>query len=119
MPISSGEWVYVEAVLDSGATVIVIPAQVGQGYEITPSAASRAGVVYEIANGEEILNLGAKLMAVVTDDGAGRGLQAQVADVSKMLQSARAFVRAWHKVVFEDGDDGCSDYVYNKSKEIV
>ena len=44
MPISSSEWQYVEAVLDSGATVIVIPAHVGQGYDITPSAASKAGV---------------------------------------------------------------------------
>ena len=53
-------------------------------------------------------------MAVVTDDGAWRGLQAQVADVSKMLQSVRALVSAGHTVVFGDGDDGCSHYVYNK-----
>ena len=83
MPVSSAEWEYVEAVLDSGATVTVIPVHVGQGYDIVPSAASKAGVMYEIANGEEIPNLGEKLMAVVTDDGAWRGLQAQVADVSK------------------------------------
>ena len=53
-------------------------------------------------------------MAVVTDDGAKGGLQAQVADVSKMLQSVRALVRAGHTVVFGDGDDGRSHYVYNK-----
>ena len=58
MPVSSAEWEYVEAVLDSGATVTVIPAHVGQGYDIMPSAASKAGVMYEIANGEEIPNLG-------------------------------------------------------------
>ena len=56
MPVSSAEW-EVEAVLDSGATVTVIPAHVGQGYDILPSAASKAGVMYEIANGEEIPNL--------------------------------------------------------------
>ena len=114
MPISSTEWEYVEAVLDSGATVTVIPAHVGQGYDIVPSAASKAGVMYEIANGEEIPNLGEKLMAVVTDDGAWRGLQAQVADVSKMLQSVRSLVKAGHTVVFGDGDDGHSHYVYHK-----
>ena len=65
-----------------------------------PSAASKAGVMYEIANGEEIPNLGETLMAVVTDDGAWRGLQAQVADVSKMLQSVRSLVKAGHTVVF-------------------
>ena len=53
-------------------------------------------------------------MAVVTDDGAKGGLQAQVADVSKMLQSVRALARAVHTVVFGDGDDGRSHYVYNK-----
>ena len=114
MPISSSEWKYVEAVLDSGATVTVIPAHVGQGYDITPSAASKAGVAYEIANSKEIQNLGEQLMDVVTDDGAWRGLQAQVADVSKMLQSARPLARAVHTVVFGDGGGGCSHYVYNK-----
>ena len=99
---------------DSGATVIVIPAHVGQAYDIRPSAASKAGVVYEIANAKEISNLCEKLLAVVTVDGAWRGLQAQVADVSKMLQSVRALVRAGHTVVFGDGDDGCNHYVYNK-----
>ena len=82
--------------------------------DITPRADSKAGVVYEIANGEEIRNLREKLMAVVTDDGAWRGLQAQVADVSKMLQSVRALVRAGVIVVLGDGDEGCSHYVYNK-----
>ena len=53
-----------KAVLDSGATVIAIPAHVGQGFEITPSAASQAGVMYEVANDEEIPNLGEKLMAL-------------------------------------------------------
>ena len=53
-------------------------------------------------------------MAAVTVDGTWRGLQAQVADVSKMLQSVRALVRAGHTVVFGDGDDGRSHYVYNK-----
>ena len=116
MPLcSSTEWEYVEAVLDSGAIVTVIPAHVGQGYEIVPSAASKAGVMYEIANGEEIPNLGEKLMAIVTDDGAWKRLVAQVADVSKMLQSVRALVKAGHTVVFGDGEDGGSHYIYQKA----
>ena len=43
--------------MDSGATVAVIPSHVGKGYDIVPGEASRAGVVYEIANGDEIPNL--------------------------------------------------------------
>ena len=54
---SQGEedWEYIEAILDSGATVTVIPPHVEKGYDIVPGEASRAGVMYEIANEEEIL----------------------------------------------------------------
>ena len=43
-----------------------------------------------------------------------RGLRAQVADVSMALQSVRALAKASHIVIFCDGDDGQSHYVYNK-----
>ena len=79
---STEEWEYVEFILDSGATATVIPPNVGKAYAIQPGDASRAGVTYEVANGEEIPNLGEKLMPVVTAEGTWRGLRAQVADVS-------------------------------------
>ena len=66
----------------------------------------RAGVQYEIANGDEIPNLGEKLFAVVTEEGTVRGMRPQVADVSKALQSVRALVRTEHVVVFGDGESG-------------
>ena len=110
----NNEWEYIETILDSGATVTVIPPHVGHAYEVLPSAASRAGVKYEVANGEEIPNLGEKLMPVMTREGSMRGLRAQVADVSKALQSVRALVKAGHMVIFGDGDEGQSHYVYNK-----
>ena len=62
---------YIEAILDSGATVPVIPPHVGRGYDIVPGEASRAGVMYEIAYGEEIPNLGKQLMPVMTAEGRG------------------------------------------------
>ena len=46
----------VEAILDSGANVTVTPHHVAGGYEIQESAASRAGVHYAVANGDEIPN---------------------------------------------------------------
>ena len=110
----ANEWEYIETILDSGATVTVIPPHVGHAYEIRPSAASKAGVKYEVANGDEIPNLGEKLMPVMTREGSMRGLRAQVADVSKALQSVRALVKAGHMVIFGDGDEGQSHYVYNK-----
>ena len=53
-------------------------------------------------------------MPVMTREGSMRGLRAQVADVSKALQSVRALVKAGHMVIFGDGDEGQSHYVYNK-----
>ena len=42
---------------------------------------------------------------------------AQVADVSKALQSVRALVRSGHVVIFGDGDGGSEHYVYNKATD--
>ena len=95
MPLScSEELEFVEYILDSGATATVIPPSVGKAYAIQPGDASRAGVSYEVANGEEIPNLGEKLLPVVTAEGSWKGLRAQVADVSKLLQSVMTLVQA-------------------------
>ena len=115
MPMSEGEWKFLEAMVDSGATVTVIPPHVGRGYDIVPSEASRAGVHYEVANGEEIPNFGEKLLAVVTEEITWRGLKAQAADVSKPLQSVRSLVRSGHEVVFGDAENGCSHCLLNKT----
>ena len=78
------------AVMDSGATIPVINPGTGKAYEMTESAASRAGVEYEVANGDTLPNLGEKKMAVLTAEGTLRGYQTQCADVSKSLQAIRA-----------------------------
>ena len=113
MPLIDNEWEYIEFILDSGASTIVIPPHVGKAYDVLPSKASEAGVMYEIADGTEIPNLGEKLMPVVTAEGTWKGLRAQVADVSKAVQSVRSLVRSGHVVVFGDGEDAES-YIVNK-----
>ena len=55
------EWEVIEAILDSGASVVVIPPHMAGGYAIHESAASRAGVQSEVANCDEIPNLWEKL----------------------------------------------------------
>ena len=72
-----GDWEYVEAIVDSGATVTVIPPHVGKEYEVVPGEASKAGVKYEVANGDEIPNLGEKFLPVVTAEGSWRGMLAR------------------------------------------
>ena len=110
----TGEWEYVEAIVDSGATVTVFPPKVGSGYAIMEGEAARAGVVYEVANGQEIPNLGEKQLPIMTIEGSVRGLKTQIADVSKPLQAVRSLIKSGHLVVFGDGDDGTESYVVNK-----
>ena len=111
----SGDWEMIEAILDSGATATVFPPHVGRGYDVQPSDASKAGVRYEVANGDEIPNLGEKVIPVMTVEGSYRGVRAQIADVSKALQSVRSLVRTGHMVIFGDGEPGNEQhYVLNK-----
>ena len=54
-------------------------------------------------------------MPVVTAEGSWKGLRAQVADVSKPLQSVRSLIKSGHMVVFGDGDgDEAESYIWNK-----
>ena len=108
------DWEYVEAIVDSGATVTVFPPSIGVGYSVTEGEAARAGVMYEVADGAEIPNLGEKHLPIMTIEGSVRGVRAQIADVSKPLQAVRSLVRAGHVVVFGGGVDGNDHYILNK-----
>ena len=116
---ASGEWEPFEVVMDSGANVSVGPRDVGvkAGYEVQEGAASRAGVRYTAANGGELPNLGERFMAVLTEEGTVRGLEQQVADVTKSLEAIRANVKAGHAVVFDDDGTGrgVGSFMVNKT----
>lgn len=116
MPLTRGpgEWEYIEAIVDSGATVTVIPPTCGQDYAIVKGEAAIAGVTYTVANGDDLPNLGEKTLPVMTLEGSMRGLRAQVANVSKPLQAVRSLVRAGHIVVFGGGENGDENYVLNR-----
>ena len=111
-PLAAG-WEKLQAILDSGASVTVVPPHVGRDYEVIRGEAAMAGVRYEIADGNEIPNLGEKLMHVVTREGTWRGLKAEVADIARALQSVRSLVKTGHKVVFGDGEHGIEHYIQN------
>ena len=57
-------------ILESGASISVVPPSVGREYEVVRGEAAMAGVRYEIADGNEIPNFGEKLMPVVIVPGA-------------------------------------------------
>ena len=108
------EWEYVEAIVDSGASVTVFPPKIGAVYEITEGEAAKAGVMYEVANGEEIPNLGERHLPVMTTEGTIRGIKAPIAKVSKPLQAVRSLAKSGHMVIFGDGPEGTVHYVVIK-----
>ncbi len=112
--IDTSKWERIRAVMDSGATVPVLHPKTGREYPVQESEASRAGVEYEIANGDGLANLGRKLMAVLTNEGTLRGYSTECAEVSKSLQSVRACVRSKHAVCFGLGPDGEDHLVINR-----
>ena len=100
----------IKIVMGSGATITVILPSVGKLYEVIESAASKAGVQYQVANGDELLNLGEKFLPLVTKEGTTRGMMAQVADVTMPLQRPRALHASGHMVAL----DGKNSFVLNK-----
>ena len=117
-PLASG-WEKLQMILDSGASVSVVPPSVGRDYEVVRGEAAMAGVRYEIADGNEIPNLGEKLLPVVTREESWRGLKVEVADIARALQSVRSLVKTGHKVVFGDGPDGTAHYIeHNATGEV-
>ena len=99
----SGDWTEVEFAVDSGATETVMNEDMLNSVETKEGVAAKRGVVYEVANGVRIPNLGEKRFVGYTAEGGGREVVAQVCDVNKALLSVRRMVAAGNRVVF--GDD--------------
>ncbi len=112
--IDPSKWEELRAIVDSGATVPVLHPKTGRAYPVQESAASRAGVGYEVADGGTLANLGEKLLAVLTQEGTLRGYTSQCADVSKSLQSVRALGKSGHAVCFSLGPDGNDHIIVNR-----
>ena len=95
------EWEVLELAVDSGASETVVPPHLLQFVDTHPGEASRRGVMYEVANGQRIPNLGEKLFVGAShEEGHLRRIKAQVCDVSKPLMSVSRLVRAGNTVVF-------------------
>ena len=94
-------WEEIEFTVDSGASETVLHEEMLKSVETTPSAASKRGVEYEVANGVRIPNMGQKEFRAETENGIQKILTAQVCDVSKALLSVKKVVAAGNRVVFE------------------
>jgi hypothetical protein len=98
------EWEEIELAVDSGATETVMGEDMLECVDVKEGRASKAGVEYEVANGDKIPNLGEKKFVGHSEEGVMRGITAQVCDVNKALLSVKRMMTAGNRVVFdEDG----------------
>ena len=88
-------------IVDSGASISVLPKGWGLKYPIKETEASRRGTAYKVANGATVRNEGERMITIGTKEGKVKNLRFQVADVSKALCSVASIVRAGHRVVFD------------------
>ena len=83
-----------------GATDNVIGEHMLKSVELKDGAPKKRGVVYEVANGVRMPNLGERTFAGMTDGGSVRIYTVQVCEVNKALLSVSKIVAAGNKVVF-------------------
>ena len=85
------EWVLIEVTVDSGACVTVMPRSMCEHIGILQNSLSRDEVMYEVANGAHIANLGERKCQVMTaGSDISKRIVFQVADVHKPLLSITA-----------------------------
>ena len=89
----------VEAVLDSGAEESVSPPKFFPG-PVVPSAMSKAGGSYRVANGQRVPNIGQQSVHFQTDEGLSAGMMFQTAEIERPLISASQLAASGNNVVF-------------------
>ena len=106
------EWKKLSMAVDSGACESVIDAETQlPGYEVMETKASRGGLTYVSAAGEDIPNLGELMVPMVTTENTKRCMKMQVAEVTRPLASVKRMCEAGHAVVFDDE----GSFIINKS----
>ena len=105
--VTNDGWEEIEMTVDSGASETVVGEDMISAVATKEGQASRRGVVYEVANGVRIPNLGEKQFVGVSHEGISRHITAQVCEVNKGLLSVRRMVAAGNRVVF----DGQGSYI--------
>ena len=81
------EYEMVRVTADSGASDHVAPVHVASHIRRQSTEASRGGVSYQAANGQQIYNLGQREVEGVTEAGMPIGMACQVAEVKRPLAS--------------------------------
>ena len=102
--------------LDSGAYNTVGPRRVGSYFPIKPTEASQTGKHFSAANGTVIKNYGQRVIKGRSEEGAVVTMPIQVAEVGKVLGSAREFLDTGNRIVLDRDASGkpCS-YMEHKA----
>ena len=99
------EWVEIEITIDSGACDTVMPENMCPHISLLASESSRAGLEYEVANGEGLPNLGEKKCLMMTEDSnMMKRVIFQCADVHKALLSVSRVADLGYECIL--GKDG-------------
>ena len=97
------EYTEVEATLDSGAAICIMPKEMCGDYPIMESEASRAGVSYTAVGGQQIHDEGDRVLnAKVGGAGNYRSVRCKVGRVRKMLLAAAKIVNKGHTIVLSN-----------------
>ena len=95
-------WKPISIMVDSGACDCVAPPDTFPGIPVVATTASRDGLEYTAAGGHKIPNLGMSRPVVFTTDGDCNAMTFQIAAISKPLGAVSKFVKAKHRVVFDE-----------------
>ena len=113
--IKKSGWKKLKFCVDSGAGETVMAEDDLPEVDTTASWGSKHGQKYEVANGEEIANMGEKkfiahMVTTQGGDSGGKGVTAQVCAVHRPLMSVKTICRNNQRVVFDDE----GSYIENK-----
>ena len=92
---------FMEATVDSGAAVSVMPEDLFGDYPLIETKENE-GATYRTASGETIRDKGGKVLQVVTSEGQHRSLKCRVTGVRKTLLAVSKIIKAGNVVVFSE-----------------
>ena len=91
----------IEASIDSGASVTIMPKEMCGHLPIHPTRDSVAGVVYKAASGHPVPDWGSRTFSAQTDEFRDRRLTVKVGPVRKLLMAVSDMTSRGNRVVFE------------------
>jgi hypothetical protein len=101
------EYEIIEATIDSGAAVSIMPEGTCCSYPIEDTVESLKGVWYSAAGGQQIADQGSRRLQLQQDDGSTVVATVKVGKVRKVLLSVAKIVAKGHTVVFSSSQPSC------------